>query len=649
MRILHAATAAAVLAAAAGIATAAAAATTTATPPPVSITPAGTADGYQFLDQMMDKYATGSTTRLVQSYIADSAMGAFTDSVTYDDALVVDALLARGTADDIARARVIGNALLYVQANDAKHDGRVRAAYAPTPLTAPSKVSATDDTSDVGNMAWVGQALVQLYARTGDAAYLTGATSVATWIQTNTYETNGPGGYSGGSDSSGKLTWKSTEHNLDVYSLFTMLATQTGDSAWTTRAAHAKSFVDAMWDATGKKYWVGTDPDGTTLNKGFLPEDVNTWTYLAFKDPTHAVSIDWDVANLAVTDGSFTGVSFGACDKTKVWFEGTAHLADALAVRNGGGDAAKAQSYLNSIQLAQTTAPHNNGLGIVAASRDKLSDCDSDYYYAALHTGATSWYLLAGTAANPFYLLPNPTSGDDFSLTAGPASATVGAGSAASATISTALTAGSAETVTLSASGLPNGVTATFSPASVTAGGSASLSIATGSSTPPGTYPIAITGTAPSATHSTTFTLTVTGTTTTPTLYEAESSANIRSGTANVIACSACSGGDRVGHIGKQSTGVGTLTFTGITANGGAGAYQIVVAFTDGSASRNAQISVNGGSPQTVTFGTTGSFSTPGDQTVTLTLAAGTNTISFTDSSASAPDIDAITVPATHN
>lgn len=514
----------------------------------VSITPTSTAKGYMFLDQMMDKYATGSTARLVQSFIADSAMGSFTDSVTYDDALVVDALLARGTADDVARAEVIGKALLYVQANDSAKDGRIRAAYAPTPLTSPSKVDATDDTSDVGNMAWVGQALVQLYARTGVKSYLTGATSVAAWIQKNAYATNGPGGYTGGYDSSGKLTWKSTEHNIDVSAFFSMLATETGDSAWSTDAAHAQSFVAAMWDGTGKKFWVGTNPDGTSLDKGFLPEDVNTWSYLAFKNPAYAASIDWDVADLAVTDGAFTGVSFAACDRSKVWFEGTAHLADALAVRDGSGDSAKAQSYLNSIQLAQTTAVHNDGLGIVAASHDKLSDCDSDYYYAALHTGATSWYLLAGAAADPFLLLPGGSTG----------------------------------------------------------GG-------------------------------------------TPAEYEAESPANTLSGTANVIACGACSGGSRVGHLGKQSSGTGTLTFNGITATGGAGAYQVVVAYTDGSASREATVSVNGGTPQTVTFGTTGSFTTPGNQTVTLQLTAGTNTVSFGNPAAAAPDIDAITVPAAHS
>jgi len=55
-------------------------------------------------------------------------------------------------------------------------------------------------------------------------------------------------------------------------------------------------------------------------------------------------------------------------------------------------------------------------------------------------------------------------------------------------------------------------VTAAFSPASVTAGSSSTLTIATAASTPAGSYPVTVTGTAGSTAHSTTYTLTVTGT-----------------------------------------------------------------------------------------------------------------------------------------
>jgi hypothetical protein len=371
-----------------------------------AVSAASVADGYTFLDNMMDMYVTGSVTRLVQSFIPDPAIAGYTDAVTYDDALMVDALLARGTADDLARAEVIGNAFLYVQANDAKKDGRLRAAYAPKPLTSPSQVKATDKTSDVGNMAWVGMALVQLYAKTGIASYLTGATQIANWVQAHAYDTRGAGGYTGGLTGEGtKIKWKSTEHNIDLYSFFTMLASETGDSPWTTAAAHARTFIDAMWDPSGQRFWVGTDNTGVNLNKTLQPEDVDSWSYLALKDNAYAASIDWDVKNLAATDGAFTGVSFATCDTSKVWLEGTAHLADALTLRNAGGDAAKAHTYLNSIHLAQATAPNNDGLGIVAASRDGLKDCDGSKYYAALHAGATSWYVMAAGGIDPFFLL----------------------------------------------------------------------------------------------------------------------------------------------------------------------------------------------------------------------------------------------------
>jgi hypothetical protein len=101
-------------------------------------------------------------------------------------------------------------------------------------------------------------------------------------------------------------------------------------------------------------------------------------------------------------------------------------------------------------------------------------------------------------------------SGNDFSLAVSPTSASVTAGGSATTTVSTAVTAGSAQTVALSASGLPAGATASFSPSSVTTGNSATLTISTSATTPNGTYPVTVTG-AGTTTRSATFTLTVTG------------------------------------------------------------------------------------------------------------------------------------------
>jgi hypothetical protein len=326
--------------------------------------------------------------------------------VTYDDALIIDALLARGGGEDLSRARVLGESLLYVQANDPAHNGRIRAAYAPSPLSSPASTEATDATSDVGNMAWVGQALVQLYARTGTAAYLAGAKSIGEWIQAHAYDTRGAGGYTGGLEASGaKITWKSTEHNIDLFSFFELLAAQTHEALWSTRAQWAKGFVVSMWNPSQGMFFVGSGEDGTTINTSTFPEDVNSWSYLAMRDPSYAAALDWDRAHLAVSRRGFAGVSFCTGDRSGVWFEGTAHLADAFALRAGAGDSAQAQAYLGDVARAQAAGRHTDGMGIIASSKNGLRTCEGERYYSSLHTGATAWYLLALQSADPFLAL----------------------------------------------------------------------------------------------------------------------------------------------------------------------------------------------------------------------------------------------------
>lgn len=98
---------------------------------------------------------------------------------------------------------------------------------------------------------------------------------------------------------------------------------------------------------------------------------------------------------------------------------------------------------------------------------------------------------------------------NDFSVGVNPGSSTVQPGQSATATVSTAVTSGAAQSVSLSASGAPSGATVSLNPTSVTAGGSSTLTVATSASTPVGTFTITVTGTATSGSHSSTFSLTV--------------------------------------------------------------------------------------------------------------------------------------------
>ncbi len=116
---------------------------------------------------------------------------------------------------------------------------------------------------------------------------------------------------------------------------------------------------------------------------------MQSWSYLATLDPSHAASIDWAYANLAATDGPFSGVSFSNADRSGVWFEGTAHMAAALLARRARGDVDEGRRRISqNLALAQTEAPNEDGNGIDAASKDGLRTGDGDKYYAALHIGA---------------------------------------------------------------------------------------------------------------------------------------------------------------------------------------------------------------------------------------------------------------------
>src|SRR5207249_3841846 len=70
--------------------------------------------------------------------------------------------------------------------------------------------------------------------------------------------------------------------------------------------------------------------------------------------------------------------------------------------------------------------------------------------------------------------------------------------------ISTAVTSGSAQTVSLSLSGLPAGATGSFNPSAVTAGGSSTLSISTASSTHGSSHNFTVAATGNAPTHTTT-------------------------------------------------------------------------------------------------------------------------------------------------
>jgi hypothetical protein len=95
----------------------------------------------------------------------------------------------------------------------------------------------------------------------------------------------------------------------------------------------------------------------------------------------------------------------------------------------------------------------------------------------------------------------------DYSVSATPASRTVTQGQPTSYDVTVTPTGGFAGAVTLDLSGLPSGAAGTFNPNPATS--TSTLSVTTIGTTPPGTYPLTITGTSGALTHQTSVTLVV--------------------------------------------------------------------------------------------------------------------------------------------
>ncbi len=125
--------------------------------------------------------------------------------------------------------------------------------------------------------------------------------------------------------------------------------------------------------------------------------------------------------------------------------------------------------------------------------------------------------------------------------------------------------------------------------------------------------------------------------------YEAESPGNGLLAGAVVAACSACSGGQKVTNIGHG----GLLQFTGLEV-GSAGTYTVTIYYVNGDADRSAQMTLFSNSETTTTLvfhGTNnGNWNFVQSLTVSLQLLPDFNDLSFSNDTASAPDIDRITV-----
>jgi hypothetical protein len=137
---------------------------------------------------------------------------------------------------------------------------------------------------------------------------------------------------------------------------------------------------------------------------------------------------------------------------------------------------------------------------------DPVDDCT--FWFTSEYMAGSEWHTRVGSFKFPSC---GGAVTDDFSISVAPSSVTVAAGGTATLTVSTTLTAGAAQAISLSVGGLPAGVTASFNPASVMAGGSSTLTITAASGAASATAALSVSATGQAVSHAATLQLTLQG------------------------------------------------------------------------------------------------------------------------------------------
>jgi hypothetical protein len=360
--------------------------------------------------------AAGSEAAFVRSYEhADDESrlpaGLASTAFVYDNALAAIALVACG---DVNSATVIGNALSLAARDDRTfRDGRVRNAYRPGPVgkgppalpgwwDANQKIWAEDaaqDGSSTGNVAWAALALLTLHQATKQESFLADAERLIDWVIANVSTGSGfRGGFHGYDPQQVRLTWISTEHNVDVYAAAAWLFLLTSKRKYADAASEARQFLERAFD--GDHFLLGTKPDGGLADPSMLALDVQLWPWMAIPDaPAQWRSaLNFAATHLAVKDGfDFNG------DRDGLWVEGTAQASLAYRI---AGDPRRSAQLLATLEADRTPSGFLNATRGARVSTglsiDPTATTADFFYFRRPHLGATAWATLAATAWNPF-------------------------------------------------------------------------------------------------------------------------------------------------------------------------------------------------------------------------------------------------------
>ena len=322
--------------------------------------------------------------------------------------------------------------------------------------------------------------------------------------------------------------------------------------------------------------------DANATLKGFRVQ--TTWSNAEKKcvsqrtigTPSPDFTLSASPASQTVTAGSST--SFSATVAAVNGFAG------AVTFSVSGAPAGVSGSFSGSVSGSGTATLNVSTTSAAAAGTSTLNITATSG--ALSHTAAVS--LTVRAAAQP-----------DFSFAASPTSVAVAAGKSATSTVSTAAINGFASGVTLTTSGLPSGVTAAFSPATITGSGSSTLTFTAAASAPSSSGNVTVTATAGAISHSATIALSVTAAATPDfSLAVSPASATVTAGSSAAATVSVGTSGGFADAVALTASGAPagvTVSFDHATLTG-AGTASISIATTAAAAAGTYALTITGAS-----------------------------------------------------
>ena len=222
--------------------------------------------------------------------------------------------------------------------------------------------------------------------------------------------------------------------------------------------------------------------------------------------PDIAAEANFD--NTTVDNGTFESGYGGTSYATPRW-AGYIALANQQAVANGNGTVGFINPTVYTTGLG--SAASANFHDVTSGNNKPSAGSGAGFNAVAGYDLVTGWGSPNGPTLINTLAGTKSTATADYTLSASPASLSIATGKTGSSTVTVSGSNGFSGSVALSVSGLPSGVTASFSPASTTS--TSTLTFTVASTATAGTSTITVKGTSGSLSHTTTVSLTVTSST----------------------------------------------------------------------------------------------------------------------------------------